>query len=166
MLHSRSLLVTLNETLMRKCQWPTDCYWLTFSTVTWKGTATCKLTLYYRPHDMDFEQWLAAQQFLHSPRICHICQRHVTWLQPAHSVCCTCLITWKPSHWICKPAYLVPVTSQDKLGGLRQEGHPAKNWGWWCWLVWMEWHPARLSVCLPLLSSLHQISSSATGLPG
>jgi len=29
------------------------------------------------------------------------------------------------SDWACKPAYLVPVTSQDKLGGLRQEGHTA-----------------------------------------
>jgi len=24
-----------------------------------------------------------------------------------------------------KPAYVVPVPSQDKLGGLSQEGHPA-----------------------------------------
>jgi len=22
-----------------------------------------------------------------------------------------------PSHWVCKPAYLVPVPSQDKVGG-------------------------------------------------
>jgi len=29
-----------------------------------------------------------------------------------------------PSHWVCKPAYLVPVSSQDKLGGLWQE-----KWG-------------------------------------
>jgi len=27
---------------------------------------------------------------------------------------------------VCNPAYLVPVPSQDKLGGLRQEGHPRK----------------------------------------
>ena len=27
--------------------------------------------------------------------------------------------------WVCKPVYLVPVPSQDKVGGLRQEGHPA-----------------------------------------
>jgi len=37
----------------------------------------------------------------------------------------------------------------------RQEGHPAcKKWGdggGGHWLVWIEWHPARLSVCLPLL---------------
>jgi len=37
----------------------------------------------------------------------------------------------------------------------RQEGHPAcKKWGdggGGHWLVWMEWHPAGLSVCLPLL---------------
>ena len=26
---------------------------------------------------------------------------------------------------VCKPAYLVPVPSQDKLGGLYQEVHPA-----------------------------------------
>jgi len=31
----------------------------------------------------------------------------------------------KPSHWVCKPAYLVPLSSQDKLGGLLQEGHLA-----------------------------------------
>jgi len=31
----------------------------------------------------------------------------------------------EPSHWVCKPAYSVPVPSQDKLGGLWQEGHQA-----------------------------------------
>jgi len=31
----------------------------------------------------------------------------------------------KPSHWVYKPAYLVPVPSQDKLGGLQQERYPA-----------------------------------------
>jgi len=31
----------------------------------------------------------------------------------------------QPSHWVCKPAYLVPVPSQDKLEGLWQEGHLA-----------------------------------------
>jgi len=29
----------------------------------------------------------------------------------------------QPSHWVCKPACLVPVPSQDKLGGLCQERH-------------------------------------------
>jgi len=29
------------------------------------------------------------------------------------------------SHWVCKPAYLVPVPSQDKLGRLCKEGDPA-----------------------------------------
>ena len=37
----------------------------------------------------------------------------------------------------------------------RQEGHPAckkyGDGGARHWLVWMEWHPARWSVCLPLL---------------
>jgi len=28
-------------------------------------------------------------------------------------------------YWVCKPAHLVPVPSQDKVGGLWQEGHPA-----------------------------------------
>jgi len=28
-------------------------------------------------------------------------------------------------HWVCKPAYLVAVPSQDKVGGLRQEVHLA-----------------------------------------
>jgi len=31
----------------------------------------------------------------------------------------------QPSHRVCKPAYLVPVPSQDKLGGLYQEEHLA-----------------------------------------
>jgi len=31
--------------------------------------------------------------------------------------------------WICKPAYLVPVPSQDEVGGLRQEGHSAYKMG-------------------------------------
>ena len=35
----------------------------------------------------------------------------------------------EPRHWVCKPAYLVPALSQDKLGALRQEGHPAQKWG-------------------------------------
>jgi len=30
---------------------------------------------------------------------------------------------------VCKPAYLVPIPSQDKLEGLQQEGHPAQKWG-------------------------------------
>jgi len=29
------------------------------------------------------------------------------------------------SHRVCKPAYLVPVPSQDKLRGLCQKGHSA-----------------------------------------
>jgi len=36
-----------------------------------------------------------------------------------------CLLYGKPSHWVCKPAYLVPVPNQDRLGGLRQEEHLA-----------------------------------------
>jgi len=32
-------------------------------------------------------------------------------------------------HWVCKPAHLVLVPSQDKVGGLRQEGYPVKKWG-------------------------------------
>jgi len=28
-------------------------------------------------------------------------------------------------HVVCKPAYLVPVQSQDEFGGLCQEGHTA-----------------------------------------
>ena len=38
---------------------------------------------------------------------------------------CVMLEMWQPSHWVCKPAYLVPVPSQDKVGGLVEEGHPA-----------------------------------------
>jgi len=37
----------------------------------------------------------------------------------------TKVTVWNPSHHVCKPAYLVPVPSQDKLGGLCQERHLA-----------------------------------------
>jgi len=60
------------------------------------------------------------------------------------------------SHWICNPAYFVPVPSQDKLGGLHRKGIQHKNGGVMevgALIVQMGWHPARLSVCLPLLSS-------------
>jgi len=50
----------------------------------------------------------------------------------------------------------VPVPSQDKLGGLRQEGHLAIKWGG-CYgggaVVRLGWRPPGLSVPLPLLSS-------------
>jgi len=106
-----------------------DCYWLTFSTVTWKGTPTRKLTLYYRSYDMkDFEQRLAAQQFLHSLRICRICQRHVTWLQPAHSVCCTCL-----SHATGYASQHIWCLSQARINweDCGRKGIWRKNGGWW-----------------------------------
>ena len=32
-------------------------------------------------------------------------------------------------YWVCKPAYLVLVPSQDKGGGLQQEGHPVWKMG-------------------------------------
>jgi len=35
----------------------------------------------------------------------------------------------EPSHQVCKPAYFMPVPSQDKLGGLCQEGIRCKNGG-------------------------------------
>jgi len=35
----------------------------------------------------------------------------------------------QPSNWICKPAYLVPVPSEDKLGGLASKGIRLKNGG-------------------------------------
>jgi len=38
-------------------------------------------------------------------------------------------IQLQPSHGVCKPAYLVPVPSQDKLGGLCQKGDPVYNGG-------------------------------------
>jgi len=39
------------------------------------------------------------------------------------------VLPWgQPSHCLCKAAYLVPVPSQDKLVGLRQEGHLALKW--------------------------------------
>jgi len=64
---------------------------------------------------------------------------------------------WAPCHWVCNPAYSVPVPSQHKVGGLWQEGHPAQKWGMLevgCWLVRMEWRPAGWFACLTLLSSL------------
>ena len=59
--------------------------------------------------------------------------------------------------WVCKPAYLVPVRSQEKLGGCVREGIPRKNGG----MAEME-APINLDgvaanpdcwVCLPVLSS-------------
>jgi len=41
-----------------------------------------------------------------------------------HRNSCNCLSLEEPSHRVCKPVYLVPVLSQDKLRGLCQEGHP------------------------------------------
>jgi len=35
----------------------------------------------------------------------------------------------KPSQWVCKPAYLVPVPSQDKLEGCVRKGIRHKNGG-------------------------------------
>jgi len=55
--------------------------------------------------------------------------------------CLIILIIVEPCHWVCKPAYLVPVPSLDKLEGLRQNGHPALKWGVrevGRWLVRME----------------------------
>jgi len=34
-------------------------------------------------------------------------------------------------HWVCKPAYLVTVQSQNKLGELQQKGIWRKNGRWW-----------------------------------
>jgi len=65
---------------------------------------------------------------------------------------CACLL-W-PSLQVCNPAYLVPVPSQDKLGGLRlgmiKVGAS---------MVRMGWRPAGLSVHLPLLCSPRLIKS-------
>jgi len=42
------------------------------------------------------------------------------------SICLVCItLHCVMRHWICKPACLVPVPSQDKVGGLQWEGHPA-----------------------------------------
>jgi len=43
-----------------------------------------------------------------------------------HIVSCFALVVAvvEPHHWACKPASLMLVPSQDKVGGLRQEGHP------------------------------------------
>ena len=82
-----------------------------------------------------------------------------------------------PSHWVCKPAYLVPVSSQDKLGGLCEEGHSCiKWWGWQRWGTnYSGWSgsPSRLLVHLPVLSSFCSRKSrrwrnvpSGTGSPG
>jgi len=50
--------------------------------------------------------------------------------QPPNMLACipsglVCLLCGKASHRVCKPAYLVPVPSQDKLGELWQEEHLA-----------------------------------------
>jgi len=71
------------------------------------------------------------------------------------------------SHRVCKPAYLVPVPSQDKLEGLCKEGHPAyKWWGWQRWghqLVWMGWQSIQIvgaSACV-IFSLLQKIQKMA-----
>jgi len=48
-----------------------------------------------------------------------------TYIQATLQVLSIMFSIIKPGHRICKPEYLVPVPSQDKLGGLCKEGHPA-----------------------------------------
>jgi len=85
---------------------------------------------------------------------------------------CVCVLQYdeEPSHWVCKPAYLVPVASQDKLGEFWQKGIWRKNGGMrevGHWLVRMNWSPAGLSMCLPMISTLapQKKFSSGTGSP-
>ena len=57
---------------------------------------------------------------------------------------------------VCNPVYLVLVPSQDKLGGLRQEGRITGGMmEVKALIVQVRWHPAGLSVHLPLLSFPH-----------
>jgi len=70
---------------------------------------------------------------------------------------CQWWTTAVPKPPVCKPAYLVPVPRQDKLGWLCQEGHPA--WKWCRWqryghqLVCMGGSPSGLLMCLPAFST-------------
>jgi len=73
------------------------------------------------------------------------------------NMCSLLLLCTEPRHWVCKPAYLVPVPRWDKVVGLRQEGYLVWKWGMMevgRWLVRMQWRPARWLMCLPLLFSL------------
>jgi len=80
-------------------------------------------------------------------------------VKPVTGTGCTSVdigVNAKPSHRVCKAAYLVPFPSQDKLGGLCQEGHLAKWWRWQrlgCQLVGWGGSPSVLLVRLPVLSS-------------
>jgi len=47
----------------------------------------------------------------------------------------------------------VPVPSQDKLGGLQQEGHDGDDGGG-SLISLDEWRPVALLLCLPLISPL------------
>jgi len=62
--------------------------------------------------------------------------------------------TEKLNHWVCNAAYLVPLPSQYKLGGLLQEGIWSKNDGDdgdGAPIVQMEWHVGvSASVIFPL----------------
>jgi len=44
-------------------------------------------------------------------------------------LCDLWMLSMQPSHWVCKPAYLVPVPSQDKLGACGRKGIWHKNGG-------------------------------------
>jgi len=68
---------------------------------------------------------LSAVQLLVLLALCVVCRvQHRNCDQS--SVLCHVNVTFiEPSHSVCKPAYLVPVPNQDKVGGLQQDGHLA-----------------------------------------
>jgi len=77
-----------------------------------------------------------------------------TWVSWFHHQFSSCICSRaEPRHWVCKPAYLMPVPIQDKWEGCGRKGIGRTNGGTMevgHWLVRMEWHRAGWSVWLPL----------------
>ena len=77
------------------------CIWSASSNLT-DMYSTCKF------------QWLNFLQLMNALQCLFYCLwklLHVDWIS-------------EPIHWVCKPAYLVSVPSQDEVWGLQHEGHP------------------------------------------
>ena len=93
---------------------------------------------------------------------------HCDFYKCCYTVASSVATVLTPSHggtskpwWYAIQHIPVPVPSQEKLGGLRQEGHPASKWETMevgRSLVWMGWRPTRWLVCTTLLSSLASVS--------
>ena len=79
-----------------------------------------------------------------------------TWVSWFHHQFSSCICSRaEPRHWVCKPAYLMPLPIQDKWEGCGRNSIGRKNGGIMevgCWLVQMEWHLDGQCDCLSLSS--------------